>query len=104
LFNDEEVVEEAVAEVEAAVKGAEAAAAGEGRSKQSFKEDLLKAFDLVDEDGAGLAPRLDLRKKVDEFVPLCADVQQLSDSVRGLDAMIVEREEYEDLVEQWMSA
>jgi hypothetical protein len=67
------------------------------------KVQLMDAFDLVDEDGAGIAPRLDLRKKVDSFIPQCAEVQALSDAVRGVDAMILERDEYEEIVDKWLS-
>jgi len=72
--------------------------------RKALLQDLMQAFDNLDEDGAELAPRLDLRKQVDGFVPGCADVQELSDSVRGLDAMIVEREEYEELVNRWIES
>jgi len=71
--------------------------------EQIGKENLMKAFDDVDEDEAGIAPRLDLRKQVDTFVPRCADVQNLSDDVRALDAMIIEREEYEEVVDAWLA-
>jgi len=75
----------------------------EQKSPAQIAPDLKDAFDMVDEDGAGLAPRLDLRKKVDEFVPQCAEVQKLSDTIRALDAMIVEKEEFEEFVDQWVS-
>jgi len=72
-----------------------------GLSRPELKEDLMKAFDEIDEEGAGMAPRLDLRQNVDTFVPAYPEAQELSDTVRGLDAMIVERDEYEELVDEW---
>jgi len=66
--------------------------------------DLMNAFDLVDEDEAELAPRLDLRKQIDTFIPAMPAVQKLSDTVRNMDAMIVEREEYEEVVKAWLES
>jgi len=66
--------------------------------------DLMNAFDLVDEDEAELAPRLDLRKQIDTFIPAMPAVQKLSDTVRNMDAMIVEREDYEEVVKAWLES
>lgn len=70
--------------------------------KEKLKMDLMKAFDLVDEDGTGFCPRLDLREKVDTFIPGCPPAKKLSDTLRGLDAMIVEHDEFEELVDAWI--
>lgn len=56
----------------------------------------------MDEDGTEFAPRLDLRKQVDKYVDKCKDAQQLSDYIRGLDVMIVERDDYVEFVHDWV--
>lgn len=66
--------------------------------------EMMNAFDIVDEDEAELAPRLDLRKQIDLFLPDLPQVQTLSDMVRAMDAMIVEREEYEEVVQAWLKS
>jgi len=66
-------------------------------------EILLAVFDAVDEDETGFAPRLDLRKKVDEYIDLDPKVQELSDQVRALDVMILERDDFEEMVKEWLS-
>jgi len=85
-------------------KGPPPAAELAQRPKPDMREDLIKAFDDLDEEGAEMAPRLDLRKSVDSYIAICAPVQELSDTVRNLDAMIVEREEYVELVDAWLGA
>jgi len=68
-----------------------------------LEADLMEAFNQIDTEGADMVPRLDLREQIDTFIPTCSAVQQLSDTIRGLDAMIVEREEYEDIVSGWLA-
>ena len=65
-------------------------------------DDLLKVFDEVDEDETGFAPRLDLRTRVDDYIPRNARVQELSDTIRALDVMILERDDYIEIVEEWL--
>jgi len=71
-------------------------------NQETSEADLMEAFDSVDEDETGFAPRLDLRKKVDEFIPKDPYVQVLSDTIRGLDVMILEKDDYIDHVHAWM--
>ena len=65
-------------------------------------DDLLKVFDEVDEDETGFAPRLDLRTRVDDYIPRNPRVQELSDTIRALDVMILERDDYIEIVEEWL--
>merc|ERR1711865_1332787 len=70
--------------------------------RESIEQNLIDAFDEVDEDGTEFAPRLDLRKAVEKHVPQCAEAQKLADYIRQLDVMIIEKEDYEGFVEQWV--
>ena len=63
---------------------------------------MLGAFDAVDPDETEMAPRLDLRKEIEKHVAACAQVQQLADHVRNLDCMIVEKDEFEEIVQMWV--
>jgi len=68
----------------------------------AMEEDLLQAFDDADEDGTEMIPRLDLRLRIDTYVPRCERVKVLSDKVRHMDAMIVQRDEYVDILKEWL--
>jgi superfamily II RNA helicase len=70
--------------------------------RESQMQNLLDVFDELDEDGTEFAPRLDLRKQVEKYVPKCAEAQQLADYLRALDVMIVEKEDYEGYVQDWV--
>lgn len=70
--------------------------------RESKQRALIDVFDDLDEDGTEFAPRLDLRKAVEKHVPKCAEAQQLADYIRQLDVMIIEKEDYEGFVEQWV--
>jgi len=101
----EEAVENAVEEVEDEGVGLFDDDDGPPQKTRSeMYQNLIEAFDKLDEEGAEMAPRLDLRQSVDTFIPECVDVQELSDTVRNLDAMIVERDEYVELVDAWKDA
>ena len=65
---------------------------------------MLGVFDKVDEDETGFAPRLDLRREVDKFIEAAPRVQELSDMIRAMDVMILEREDFQDLVMEWLNA
>eukprot|EP00658_Telonema_sp_P-2_P061109 TRINITY_DN4986_c0_g1_i8.p1 TRINITY_DN4986_c0_g1~~TRINITY_DN4986_c0_g1_i8.p1 ORF type:complete len:411 (+),score=102.99 TRINITY_DN4986_c0_g1_i8:182-1414(+) len=67
------------------------------------EEDLMAVFDKLDEDETGFAPRLDLRRGVDEYVARDEYVQVLSDTIRGLDVMILERDDYVTTVREWIA-
>jgi len=60
-------------------------------------------FDELDEDETEMVPRLDLRERIDTFVAQDPSIQNLSDSIRALDAMIVERDEYLEICEAWLA-
>merc|ERR1711865_63955 len=70
--------------------------------RESKQHALIDVFDELDEDGTEFAPRLDLRKAVEKHVPQCAEAQKLADYIRQLDVMIIEKEDYEGFVEQWV--
>ena len=63
---------------------------------------MLGAFDAVDPDETEFAPRLDLHKEIEKHVADCAQVQQLVDHVRNLDCMVVEKDDFEEIVQMWV--
>ena len=65
---------------------------------------MTKIFDDLDEDDTEMATRLDLRQKIDEYVPMDSQLQQLSDKIRAIDGMIVERDDYVEIVEEWLAS
>jgi len=65
-------------------------------------EFFLNMFDDVDDDGTGFAPRLDLRKRVVQLWDPMGRVQLLADTLKELDTMILEREDFEDIVNHWL--
>ena len=71
-------------------------------TRKEMEKTVLGAFDEVDPDGTEFAPRLDLRKAIEKHVAECAQVQQLADHVRNLDCMVVEKDDYEEIVENWV--
>jgi len=66
-------------------------------------DEVMEAFDEMDEEGTEFVPRLDLRKHLDTIAeskyPLVAE---LAAEVRALDAMILEREDFQEMVEEWL--
>jgi len=74
-------------------KGPVVAAKSSGSSKLKLG-DLMKIFDEVDEDGVGFAPRLDLRARV-QVLP---GTDHLCSTLRGLEKIILERDEFEVIV------
>merc|ERR1712166_146458 len=52
---------------------------------------LTNIFDELDEHETEICPRLDLRTKIDEFISHDSRIQSLSDKIRAIDGMIVER-------------
>eukprot|EP00656_Telonema_subtile_P000384 TRINITY_DN10179_c0_g1_i3.p1 TRINITY_DN10179_c0_g1~~TRINITY_DN10179_c0_g1_i3.p1 ORF type:complete len:315 (-),score=74.03 TRINITY_DN10179_c0_g1_i3:217-1161(-) len=65
-------------------------------------DSLMEAFDHVDEDGTGFAPRLDLRRQIDQLIEKDPELQELSDLIRAMDVMIIEREGFEQTVKDWL--
>jgi len=74
------------------------------RERARHFEDLIAVYDEVDTEATELAPRLDLRMKVDEYITQgpYREVQSVSDSVRAMDAIIVEKDEYVQIVEKFV--
>ena len=66
-------------------------------------------FDEVDEDDTGFAPNVDLRARLDNYIPLHARVQELSAMIRRpptgtVDAELhawIHRDHYIEMVEEW---
>ena len=61
-----------------------------------------RLFDDLDEDETEMVPRLDLRTRIDNFLAENAAIQGLSDTIRAMDAMIVERDEFLEICEEWL--
>lgn len=64
---------------------------------------LLKIFDAVDQHETGFATRLDLKQRIDDLVGEDSFLQRLSDTIGEMEAMIMERDEFEDIVEHWLT-
>jgi len=62
-----------------------------------------RLFDDLDEDETEMVPRLDLRTRIDNFLAENAAIQGLSDTIRAMDAMIVERDEFLEICEEWLA-
>ena len=58
----------------------------------------------MDEEATGFCPRLDLRKKIESYVAQDPHAQKLVDRIRGIDAMIVEEDEFFELVDEWAAS
>ena len=63
---------------------------------------MLDAFVAVDPDDTDFAPRLDLRQEIETYVASCAQVQQLVNHVKNLDCMVVEKDDFEEIVQEWL--
>ena len=67
-------------------------------------DECMEAFDEMDDEGTEFVPRLDLRKHLDSIAdakyPLVAELAAL---VKALDAMILERDDFEEMVEEWLA-
>jgi len=64
---------------------------------------LLKIFDAVDQHETGFATRLDLLQRIDALVGEDSFIKRLSDTIGEMEAMIMERDEFEDIVEHWLT-
>lgn len=62
---------------------------------------IIKAWSKADPNATGFAPRIDLRKQVDTFLSEDSKVQALSDHIKGLESMIVSKEDFVALVKEW---
>lgn len=68
-----------------------------------LRDKVIAAFEAVDEDETDMVPRLDLRKKLDHVAKSEPRVKSLAELMKSLDQMVVERDEYEDLVDNWLT-
>merc|ERR1712166_1353681 len=66
-------------------------------------DECMEAFDECDTEETEFVPRLDLRKHLDSMAdakyPLVAE---LAAQIKALDVMIVERDDFEEMVEEWL--
>merc|ERR1712086_111757 len=66
-------------------------------------DEVMEAFDDCDTEETEFVPRLDLRKHLDSMAdakyPLVAELAAL---IKELDVMIVERDDFEEMVEEWL--
>merc|ERR1712166_1547041 len=66
-------------------------------------DECMEAFDECDTEETEFVPRLDLRKHLDSMAdakyPLVAE---LAARIKALDVMIVERDDFEEMVEEWL--
>merc|ERR1712166_344887 len=66
-------------------------------------DECMEAFDECDTEETEFVPRLDLRKHLDSMAdakyPL---VTELAAQIKALDVMIVERDDFEEMVEEWL--
>jgi len=68
-------------------------------------DDLCNEFDKVDEDETGFAARLDLRVHLEtNILPHMPSIASLIGMIMDLDAMILEKDEFEELLEEWRSS
>ena len=65
-------------------------------------EDLLIEFDKVDEEETGFVPRLDLRLHLENnLLPNMPQIASLVELIKNLDTMILEKDDFEELIEEW---
>jgi len=65
-------------------------------------EDLLIEFDKVDEEETGFVPRLDLRLHLENnLLPNMPQIASLIELIKNLDTMILEKDDFEELIEEW---
>jgi len=70
--------------------------------RRAHRKLMLDAFVAVDPDDTEFAPRLDLRQEIETHVASCAQVQQLVNHVNNLDSMVVEKDDFQDIVQGWL--
>ena len=63
---------------------------------------LLQIFDEVDEDGTEFVARLDLRLRIDSCIERDPRAQSLSEIIKAMDCMILERDDFIDMVNNWL--
>ena len=65
-------------------------------------EDLLIEFDKMDEEETGFVPRLDLRLHLENnLLPNMPQIAGLVERIKNLDAMILEKDDFEEILEEW---
>ena len=65
-------------------------------------DSLLQIFDKIDEDGTEFVPRLDLRLKIDSCIERDPRARALSEIIKALDCMILERDDFIEMVNNWL--
>jgi len=75
----------------------------EDSSRSTFGiEDLMSFYDSADADQTGFALLSDLRLKIESFIQYNPNLAELAATLRGIDAMILDRDDFEELANGWL--
>ena len=66
-------------------------------------DQILAVFDEMDDEATEFIPKLDLHTKLTEIAENCHVVAELAGLVLQLNSLIVEREDFETMVEEWLA-
>lgn len=69
---------------------------------RASKEEMLAVWELADPEDAEIVPRLDVRVQVDILVKKDPSLRSLSRTISNLNTMLLEKDEYEELVDEWL--
>jgi len=69
---------------------------------RASKAVIYAAYDLADPEMAEIVPRLDVSIEVDKIVAKDPTVQALAHKITAFDAILLEKDEYEELVNEWL--
>jgi len=64
---------------------------------------LKNVFDVADSEETGFCPRYDLRKALDSYVVDYPALQSLADTIRSMDCMVIDEDEFEEIAEKWLN-
>merc|ERR1711865_1335774 len=82
-----------------------AAAEVEVEAQSLSDDDLCNEFDKIDGEETGFAPRDDLTAHLEKNVlPHMPSLKGLIDMIVGLDAMVVDKDEFEVFLKEWRSS
>ena len=51
----------------------------------------------------GFCPRYDLRKAIDSYVVDYPALQSLADTIRAMDCMVIDEDDFEEIAEKWLN-
>merc|ERR1711865_103892 len=70
---------------------------------RASKEDLLAVWELADPEDAEIVPRSDVKAQVDILAKKDPSLRSLSRTIGNLGTMLLEKDEYEELVNEWLA-